>query len=163
MTSRNYFGKMNSTLGSVVPLAMFSSKGFSKKNNVLHVLINVPWVRLDEVKAVVHDDPADPVIIGLGAVVLVALASVFVACLTNKQVHWLYIYKNKIHLAPSLLHSCVTLNPNPAKIWSTTVLANEGCQKLLSGSFPLRGYLPPPCPPGISICPFPVSWGTTKS
>ena len=23
MTSRNYFGKMNSTLGSVVPLAMF--------------------------------------------------------------------------------------------------------------------------------------------
>ena len=33
--------------------------------HVLHVLINVPWVRLDEVKAVVHDDPADTVILTL--------------------------------------------------------------------------------------------------
>ena len=36
---------------------------------VLHVLVNVPWVRLDEVKAV-NDYPADPVIPGLCAVVL---------------------------------------------------------------------------------------------
>ena len=35
-------------------------------------------VRLNEVKAVVHDDPADPVTLGLGAVLLVALASVVV-------------------------------------------------------------------------------------
>ena len=67
-----------------------SSEPFSKKINlaylrlmssiehghVLHLLISVPWVRLDDVKAVVHDDPADPAILGLGAVVLVALASV---------------------------------------------------------------------------------------
>ena len=39
---------------------------------VLHVLKIAPWVRLNDVKAVVHDDPADPVILGLGAVVLVA-------------------------------------------------------------------------------------------
>ena len=52
--------------------------GSIEHGHVLHVLINVPWVRLDEVKAVVHDDPADPVILGLGAVVLVALASVVV-------------------------------------------------------------------------------------
>ena len=49
-------------------------------------------------------------VLGLGAVVLVALASVVVqvssACLTNKQVHWCYISKNKIQLAPPLLHSC---------------------------------------------------------
>ena len=42
------------------------------------VLKNVPWVKLDEVKAVVRDDPADWVILGLGAVVLVDLASVVV-------------------------------------------------------------------------------------
>ena len=29
MTSRSYFGKMNSTLGSVVPLAMFKSHSFN--------------------------------------------------------------------------------------------------------------------------------------
>ena len=34
------------------------------------VLANVPWVRLDEVKAVVNDYPVDLVILGLGAVVL---------------------------------------------------------------------------------------------
>ena len=73
--------------------------GSIEHGHVLHVLINVPWVRLNEVKAVVHDDPADPVTLGLGAVVLVAFASVVVqvssVCLTNK-----------IHLAPRLLHSC---------------------------------------------------------
>ena len=52
--------------------------GSIKHGHVLHVLENVPWARLDEVKAVVHDDPADLVILGLGAVVLVALASVVV-------------------------------------------------------------------------------------
>ena len=66
--------------------------GSIEHGHVLHVLINVPWVRLDEVKAVVHDDPADWVVFGLGAVVLVVLASVVVqvssACLTNKQVHF---------------------------------------------------------------------------
>ena len=38
--------------------------------HVLHVLVNVSLIKLDEVKAVVNDDPADPVILGLGAVVL---------------------------------------------------------------------------------------------
>ena len=82
--------------------------GSIEHGHVLHILISVPWVRLDDVKAVVHDDPADPVILGLGAVVLVALASVVQvssAYLINKQAHWFYIYKKKIHLAPPLLHS----------------------------------------------------------
>ena len=39
--------------------------------HVLHVLVNVSLIKLDEVKAVVNDYPADPVILGLGAVVLV--------------------------------------------------------------------------------------------
>ena len=47
--------------------------GSIEHGHVLHVLINVPWVRLDEVKAVVHNDPADPVILGLGAVVLASV------------------------------------------------------------------------------------------
>ena len=68
------------------------------------------WVRLDDVKTVVHDDPADPVILGLGAVVLVALASVVVqvssACLTNKQAPWFYINKRKIHLG---IHLCIAV------------------------------------------------------
>ena len=59
-------------------------------------LVHVPWVRLDEVKAVVHDDPTDPVSLCLGAVALVALPPVVVqvssACLTNKEVHWLFIF-----------------------------------------------------------------------
>ena len=83
--------------------------GSIKHGHILHVLISIPWVRLDDVKAVVHDDPADPVILGLGAVILVALSSVVQdssAYLTNKQARWFYIYKNKIHLAPLLLHSC---------------------------------------------------------
>ena len=70
--------------------------GSIEHGHVLHVLISVSWVRLDDVKAVVHDDPADPVILGLGAVVLVALASVVQvssAYLTNKQALWFYISK----------------------------------------------------------------------
>ena len=68
-----------------------SNKGLSKKNlthlwlmgrveqdHVLHVLVDVPWVRLDEVKGVVHDDPTDPVILCLGAVVLVSLPPILV-------------------------------------------------------------------------------------
>ena len=61
----------------------------NKHGHVLHLLISVPWVRLDDVKDVVHD--------GLCAVVLVALGSVVVqvssACLTNKQARWFYINK----------------------------------------------------------------------
>ena len=52
--------------------------GRIEHGHVLHVLVHVPWVRFNEVKAVVHDDPADPVTLGLGAVLLVALASVVV-------------------------------------------------------------------------------------
>ena len=83
--------------------------GSIEHGHVLHVLINVPWVRLNEVKAVVHDDPADPVILGLGAVVLVALASVVQvssAYLTNKQACWFYIYKTKFTWP---LHSCIAV------------------------------------------------------
>ena len=39
--------------------------GSIEHGHVLHVLINVPRVRLGEVKAVVNDDPVDPVILGL--------------------------------------------------------------------------------------------------
>ena len=71
--------------------------GCIEHGHVLHVLVHVPWVRLHEVKAVVHDDPTDPVVLCLGAVVLVSLPPVVVqvssACLTNKEVHWFYIYK----------------------------------------------------------------------
>ena len=41
-----------------------------RHGHVLHVLVYIPWNRLYEVKALVNDDPADPVILGLGAVVL---------------------------------------------------------------------------------------------
>ena len=80
--------------------------GRVEQDHVLHVLVDVLWVRLDEVKAVVHDDPADPVILGHGAVVLITLASVVQvssACLINKQVLWFYIYKKN---SPGL-HSCI--------------------------------------------------------
>ena len=76
--------------------------GSIEHGHVLHVLINVPWVTLDEVKAVVHDDPADPVIHGHGAVVLVALASVVVqvssACLINNKFIG-FTFTKKFHLA----------------------------------------------------------------
>ena len=74
--------------------------GSIEHGHVLHVLISVPWVRLDDVKAVVHDDPADPVILGLGAVVLVALASVVQissAYLTKKQAHGFTFTKKNLH------------------------------------------------------------------
>ena len=91
--------------------------GRVEQDHVLHVLVDVPWVRLDEVKGVVGDDPTDPVVLCLGAVVLVSLPPAVVqvssACLTNKQVHWFYIYKNIIHLAPPLLHSCGLQLPEP--------------------------------------------------
>ena len=52
--------------------------GRIEHGHVLHVLVHIPWVRLDEVKAVVHDDPTDPVILCLGAVVLVSLPPIVV-------------------------------------------------------------------------------------
>ena len=120
-------------------MAYLRLMGSIEHGHVLHVLINVPWVTLNEVKAVVHDDPADPVILGLGAVVFVALASIVQdssAYLTNKQARWFYNYKNKIHLAPPLLHSCgpqlpeppgairseISVSPNGLKIFSLFVL-----------------------------------------
>ena len=91
--------------------------GRVEQDHVLHVLVDVPWVRLDEVKGVVGNDPTDPVVLCLGAVVLVSLPPAVVqvssACLTNKEVHWFYIYKNIIHLAPPLLHSCGLQLPEP--------------------------------------------------
>ena len=38
--------------------------GRVEQDHVLHVLVDVPWVRLDEVKKVVGDDPTDPVVLG---------------------------------------------------------------------------------------------------
>ena len=114
--------------------------GRVEQDHVLHVLVDVPWVRLDEVKGVVGDDPTDPVVLCLGAVVNVSLPPVVVqvssACLTNKEVHWFYIYKNIIHLAPPLLHSCglqlpeqpeanlseISVSPNGLKTFSLFVL-----------------------------------------
>ena len=43
----------------------------------------------------------------------VTFVQVSSACLTNKEVHWFYIYKNIIHLAPPLLHSCGLQLPEP--------------------------------------------------
>ena len=114
--------------------------GRVEQDHVLHVLVDVPWVRLDEVKGVVGDDPTDPVVLCLGAVVLVSLPPAVVqfssACLTNKEVHWFHIYKNIIHLAPPLLHSCglqlpelpeaiqseISFSPNGLKTFSLFVL-----------------------------------------
>ena len=74
-----------------INLAYLRLMGSIVHGHVLHVLISVPWVRLDDVKDVVHD--------GLCAVVLVALGSVVVqvssTCLTNKQACWFYINKKK--------------------------------------------------------------------
>ena len=76
--------------------------GSIEHGHVLHVLISVPWVRLDDVKDVVHD--------GLCAVVLVALGSVVdqvsSACLTNKQARWFYINKKKFTWR---LHPCIAV------------------------------------------------------
>ena len=38
MTSRNYLGKMNSTLGSVVPLAMFYYTGASNLDPISNII-----------------------------------------------------------------------------------------------------------------------------
>ena len=38
MTSRIYFGKMNSTLGSVVPLAMFQYKTVQSVHGFIHIV-----------------------------------------------------------------------------------------------------------------------------
>ena len=38
--------------------------GRVEQDHVLHVLVDVPWVRLNEVKGVVGDDPTDPVVLG---------------------------------------------------------------------------------------------------
>ena len=40
MTSRSYFGKMNSTLGSVVPLAMFIKKDGATSNGICFYLFS---------------------------------------------------------------------------------------------------------------------------
>ena len=106
------------------------------QDHVLHVLVDVPWVRLDEVKGVVGDDPTDPVVLCLGAVVLVSLPPAVVqvssACLTNKEVHWFYIYKNIIHLAPPLLHSCGLQLPElPEAIQSEISVSPNGLKLLV--------------------------------
>ena len=49
---------------------MYRLMGCIEHDHVLHVLVHIPWVRLDEVKSVVHDDPTDSVVLCLGAVVL---------------------------------------------------------------------------------------------
>ena len=59
-------------------LAYLRLMGSIEHGHVLHVLVHVPWVRFDEVRAVVHDDPTDSVILCLGAVALVSLPSVVV-------------------------------------------------------------------------------------
>ena len=110
--------------------------GRVEQDHVLHVLVDVPWVRLDEVKGVVGDDPTDPVVLCLGAVVLVSLPPAVVqvssACLTNKEVHWFYIYKNIIHLAPPLLHSCGLQLPEPPGAIRSEILVSHNGLKTFS-------------------------------
>ena len=110
--------------------------GRVEQDHVLHVLVHVPWVRFDEVKAVVHDDPMDPVILCLVAVLLVSLPPVVVqvssACLTYKEVHWFYIYKNIIHLAHPLLHSCGLQLPEPPEAIRSKISVRPNGLKILS-------------------------------
>ena len=110
--------------------------GRVEQDHVLHILVDVPWVRLDEVKGVVGDDPTDPVVLCLGAVVLVSLPPAVVqvssACLTNKEVHWFYIYKNIIHLAPPLLHSCGLQLPEPPEANLSEISVSPNGQKTFS-------------------------------
>ena len=110
--------------------------GRVEQDHVLHVLADVPWVRLDEVKGVVGDDPTDPVVLCLGAVVLVSLPPAVVqvssACLTNKEVHWFYIYKNIIHLAPPLLHSCGLQLPEPPEALQSEISVSPNGLKTFS-------------------------------
>ena len=110
--------------------------GRVEQDHVIHVLVDVPWVRLDEVKGVVGDDPTDPVVLCLGAVVLVSLPPAVVqvssACLTNKEVHWFYIYKNIIHLAPPLLHSCGLQLPEPPGAIRSEILVSHNGLKTFS-------------------------------
>ena len=84
--------------------------GRVEQDHVLHVLVDVPWVRLDEVKGVVGDDPTDPVVLCLGAVVLVSLPPAVVqvssACLTNKEFHWFSFTKTNYTWR---LHSCIAV------------------------------------------------------
>ena len=51
MTSRSYFGKMNSTLGSVVPLAMFLFMFLTKAALPRQILMEGPLQLLDSGKA----------------------------------------------------------------------------------------------------------------
>ena len=110
--------------------------GRVEQDHVLHVLVDVPWVRLDEVKGVVGDDPTDPVVLCLGAVVLVSLPPAVVqvssACLTIKEVHWFYIYKNIIHLAPPLLHSCGLQLPEPPEAIQSEISVSPNGLKTFS-------------------------------
>ena len=110
--------------------------GRVEQDHVLHVLVDVPWVRLDEVKGVVGDDPTDPVVLCLGAVVLVSLPPAVVqvssAGLTNKAVHWFYIYKNIIHLAPPLLHSCGLQLPEPPEAIQSEISVSPNGLKTFS-------------------------------
>ena len=103
--------------------------GCIEHGHVLHVLVHVPWVRFDEVKAVVDDDPTDPVILCLDAVVLVSLPPVVVqvssACLTKKEVNWFYSF---IAVASSCLNRLklfnlkISVSPNGLKTFSLFVL-----------------------------------------
>ena len=110
--------------------------GRVEQDHVLHVLVDVPWVRLDEVKGVVGDDPTDPVVLCLGAVVLVSLPPAVVqvssACLTNKEVHWFYIYKNKFRLPPPLLHSCGLQLPEPPEAIQSEISVSPNGLKTFS-------------------------------
>ena len=107
--------------------------GRIEHGHVLHVLVHVPWVRFNEA---VHDDPTDPVTLCLGAVVPVSLPPVVVqvssACLTNKEVHWFYIYKIIIHLVPPLLHSCSLQLPEPPEAIQSEISVSPNGLKTFS-------------------------------
>ena len=74
----NRSGWLLELLTELINLTYLRLMGRIEHGHVLHVLVHVPWVRFDEVKAVVHDDPTDRVILCLGAVVLVSLPPVVV-------------------------------------------------------------------------------------
>ena len=57
MTSRSYFGKMNSTLGSVVPLAMFVCCPYLAKQDLWLLVLSPAW----SLPPIISRPPLEPI------------------------------------------------------------------------------------------------------
>ena len=61
-----------------------------------------------------------------------AVVQVSSACLTNKEVHWFYIYENIIYLAPPRLHSCGLQLPERAEAIQSEISVSPNGLKTFS-------------------------------